>query len=148
MNLIFAYGSNMHHGQLLERCPSAQIVTTGRARNWALSFVGHNARTGGGVATIQRCIGETVHGLLFEVSDEDMAILDGFEGVPHVYEKHYIHVDGHGVNYFATAYVHRAAQLNRPNFRYFARVLAGAIMNDLPIKPIIYAAEKAQGGNE
>lgn len=143
MNLIFAYGSNMHHGQLFRRCPSAQIVATGRLRGWMLSFVGHSARTGGGVATIQRRTGETVHGMLFEISDADMVVLDRFEGVPFVYEKRRVHVDAGGIKYVATAYVHRGAQANGPSYRYFARILAGAIMNDLPTDPVIDAAEAA-----
>lgn len=139
MNLVFAYGSNMHHGQLYKRCPAARVVCTGTLSGWSLAFVGR------GVATILRRQGNVVPGLLVELNDRDFAVLNRFEGVPHVYEQRrvHVHVQDAGIKFVATAYVHRAAAYSPPTYDYFARILAGAIMNDLPTEHIIDAANEA-----
>ena len=70
----FAYGSNLSSDRLLGRCPAA-----GRPR--AAVLTGHvwliNER---GVATIEPSDGHDVHGVVWDVTDDDLTALDGFEG--------------------------------------------------------------------
>jgi gamma-glutamylcyclotransferase len=87
MNLVFAFGSNMHTRQMFTRCPSAKLLGPGLLRNYRLGFGGGSRRWNGAVATIVQAPGKRCFGLLFEITDTDLARLDVFEGTPYVYER-------------------------------------------------------------
>jgi gamma-glutamylcyclotransferase (GGCT)/AIG2-like uncharacterized protein YtfP len=73
--MYFAYGSNMSISQMARRCPSA-------ACHGNASLPGHdfliNCR---GFGTIVPDPQSTVHGLLWTLSDPDIASLDEYEGI-------------------------------------------------------------------
>jgi len=79
-NLLFSYGSNMLTEQLLQRCPGAQIISTGRLSGFVLAFGGYSASRGGAVATIVRSRRGDVPGVLSELSRDDILTMDAFEG--------------------------------------------------------------------
>ena len=78
-NLYFAYGANMHPGQMEWRCPKALASTSFVLRDWALKFYSH--------ATIEPRRGAEVAGVLWEITPECELSLDAFEGYPSYYTK-------------------------------------------------------------
>jgi hypothetical protein len=81
--LYFAYGSNMSTRAVAEWCRAykmrAPLLVASRAAvldNYRLCFPIYNEYWGGGIADIVYDPGKYVAGVIFEVSDADMAILD------------------------------------------------------------------------
>jgi len=105
-NLYFGYGSNMWHHQVQRRCPNARFVGIARLRHWRWQI---NSR---GYANIVEAPQEQHHpntakwlgplmgddtdlrhdnlrtyGMVWELSDADMKVMDGYEDVPASYTK-------------------------------------------------------------
>lgn len=78
--LHFAYGSNMDWGQMRERCPSARFVGIAQLRDHRLAFTRKSTRRGCGVADALRDPAGKVWGVVYEISDLDVARLDSREG--------------------------------------------------------------------
>ena len=80
---VFAYGSNMDLAQMRERCPNSQDVLqpfVARAEGWRLCFPRQSDRRQGGVGSIIARPDETVWGVVFGLTPEDLARLDRSEG--------------------------------------------------------------------
>ncbi len=78
--LYFAYGSNLDPDQMREHCPAHQIVGMAALRDHRMSFPLFSQRWGGGVSSIEPHHGETLWGMLYELSDDDLRSLDEYEG--------------------------------------------------------------------
>ncbi len=87
MNRVFAFGSNMNLRQMFTRCPNATLRGPAVLRDFRIGFGGYSRRWNGAVATIVQDAGSRCYGLLFELTNADLAALDGFEGVPVSYER-------------------------------------------------------------
>lgn len=76
-----AYGSNMSAGQMAHRCPGAKLIGTGKLLGARLSFYVH--------ATVERsrAKGACVPVAIWEITPEDEARLDRYEGFPNYYVK-------------------------------------------------------------
>lgn len=85
--LYFAYGSNLDDDQMCVRCKGARPVLRAVLPNYALTFGGFSHRWGGAVASVVRAKGARVEGLLYELGDVDLRVLDRFEGHPFAYER-------------------------------------------------------------
>ena len=72
----FAYGSNLCVRQMAQRCPGAVNPRPAMLadHDWLI-----NER---GVATVEPFDGSQVHGVVWQVTDHDLATLDSAEGVP------------------------------------------------------------------
>lgn len=75
----FAYGSNMNWPQMQRRCPSARFVCVGRLTDYHLAITRHSRLRGCGTANVFPATGKEVWGIVYDISDEDLVILDGFE---------------------------------------------------------------------
>jgi len=89
--LYFAYGSNLDPAQMRERCPESTVVGLASLADYRISFPRYSNRWGGGTASIQLAHGETAWGVLYELTDEDLAKLDGFEGFVGEDDQHNAH---------------------------------------------------------
>ena len=81
-NLYFAYGSNMSVEQMKKRCPDSILIGKGFITNHKICFP-QIAITRGllGVAGIREGVEtDEVHGLIYELTDEDLELLHTFEG--------------------------------------------------------------------
>lgn len=87
MALYFAYGSNMLSMQMEQRCPGAKAVATGLLRGWRFII---NSR---GVASIVAEEAGSVRGVVWELTDEHLRALDGYEGVPDWYRRRMVDVE-------------------------------------------------------
>ena len=83
----FAYGSNLNHRQLLERCPDNQLMFTATLQNYKLIFAGWSRQWRGGQASIKPFRGDKVLGAIYEISERDLRRLDKYEGYPDTYDR-------------------------------------------------------------
>jgi gamma-glutamylcyclotransferase len=77
---IFAYGSNMNWDQMRKRCPSSRFVGIAALLDYKLAFTRKSIKRGCGVADVVSEVGTKVWGVLYEISDFDVAKLDTIEG--------------------------------------------------------------------
>ena len=80
--LYAAYGSNLSKRQMRVRCPNSNPVGIGKIQDYTLKFDFH--------ADIVPCVGRYVMVGLWDVADEDWAMLDKYEGVKGGYYKRVI----------------------------------------------------------
>ena len=84
--LYFAFGSNLHLGQMAKRCPESRFIGTAMLHNHRFQI---NQR---GFANILYSRNDSVEGLLYLLSRTDEERLDRSEGVPTAYQKHHLTV--------------------------------------------------------
>lgn len=85
--LYFAYGANISGEAMSWRCPQAEPLGAFELRDWQLKFYSH--------ATIEPKKGDSVHGVLWMLTDECERALDAFEGFPTYYTKRSWYQNGH-----------------------------------------------------
>ncbi len=71
----FAYGVNMSQPHMADLCPAARRVGVGEARGWEFYTMSS------GFGSIRPDLTKSVHGLLWEVSAQDISELDWYEDI-------------------------------------------------------------------
>lgn len=105
-HLYFAYGSNLDPSQMRRRCPGSVLDCRATLAGYALAFGGYSATWDGPVATLVRAAKSKVEGLLYRITEEDLATLDRFEGHPLAYVRQELELrDEHGAARRALVYV-------------------------------------------
>lgn len=69
----------MNWPQMQKRCPSSRFVSVARLPDYQFSITRHSRLRGCGTANVFPMIGKEVWGIVYDVIDGDLAILDGFE---------------------------------------------------------------------
>ena len=82
--LYFAYGSNLHHSQMKQRCKDSLFIKKIKLKNFRLTF-----RSKYRAADIESKKNSYVLGALFEISKSDEVKLDIYEDYPILYRKYY-----------------------------------------------------------
>ena len=143
--LYFAYGSNLDPVQIAERCPGHRVVGLAVLPDHRLVFPRFSADWGGGVASVALAHGERVWGVLYELTDSDLASLDGYEGWRAAGDQHN-HYDRETVmvelvrpddtsvprRLRVVTYVARISNPTAPSRRYLETILRGARHHRLP----------------
>ncbi|HEV2783102.1 MAG TPA: gamma-glutamylcyclotransferase [Actinophytocola sp.] len=80
MPLYAAYGSNMDPAQMMERAPHSPMAGTGWLVGWRLTFGGEDLGWEGALATLVEDPDAQVFVVLYDVTREDEARLDRWEG--------------------------------------------------------------------
>ncbi|MFZ0832609.1 MAG: poly-gamma-glutamate hydrolase family protein [Mycobacterium sp.] len=126
MHAYFAYGSNLCVAQMARRCPDATNPrpATLADHDWLI-----NER---GVATVEPFAGTQVHGVVWELSDRDLATLDSAEGVPVRYRRDRLTVHTGGGRAEAWVYIDHRVQTGAPRPGYLERIIDGAVHHGLP----------------
>jgi len=75
----FAYGSNMNWPQMQRRCPSSRFVCVGRLTGHHFGITRHSRLRDCGTANVFPAAGKEVWGIVYDISAEDLLILDSFE---------------------------------------------------------------------
>jgi phage replication-related protein YjqB (UPF0714/DUF867 family) len=122
----FAYGSNLCASQMARRCPDAadpRPAVLGD-HDWLI-----NER---GVATVEPLAGGQVHGVLWQVSDRDLATLDSAEGVPVRYRRDRLTVRTQNGPSPAWVYIDHRVTPGPPRPGYLQRIIDGAVHHGLP----------------
>jgi gamma-glutamylcyclotransferase (GGCT)/AIG2-like uncharacterized protein YtfP len=78
----FGYGSNLNIQFLRKYVPSAEFFMRGYLPNYEVQFRFWSKRRNGGISTIIESPGKLVHGVIYEVNEEEMGELDILESVP------------------------------------------------------------------
>ncbi|MBI1750064.1 MAG: gamma-glutamylcyclotransferase [Acidobacteria bacterium] len=141
----FAYGSNMSRATMQQRAGHLLDAQPGRLDNYTLVF-NKKVRGGSAEANIQPARGETVHGVLYRITESALRILDRSTGVPDHYRRIQISVSDTAGNP-VSAQVYIASKVGkglRPAAHYLQTLLQGAGENGLPADYI--AGIKAAAG--
>jgi phage replication-related protein YjqB (UPF0714/DUF867 family) len=122
----FAYGSNLCSRQMARRCPDAADPHPAvlSDHDWLI-----NQR---GVATVESFIGNQVHGVLWQLSDHDLAALDSAEGVPVRYRRDLLTVSTDDGPSDAWVYIDHRVTPGPPRPGYLERIIGGALQHGLP----------------
>ncbi|MGV0852137.1 poly-gamma-glutamate hydrolase family protein [Mycolicibacterium phlei] len=122
----FAYGSNLCVRQMAQRCPDATDPrpATLAGHDWLI-----NQR---GVATVEPFDGSLVHGVVWQVSDHDLATLDSAEGVPVRYRRDRMIVQTADGPAPAWVYIDHRVDPGPPRPGYLERIIDGALHHGLP----------------
>ena len=126
--LYFAYGSNMHPGQMQEHCPGCVFVAAARLPDHRLGFTRPWAAwDGGGVADIQPSPGDVVEGVVWEITEAHREALDSYEEYPTAYVRKDVVVETFGGKTL-TVFAYCALPIGsfRPGRRYLQSLIEGA----------------------
>jgi len=125
-HLYFAYGSNLCVTQMALRCPDAADPRPAvlSDHDWLI-----NER---GVATVEPLAGNQVHGVLWRVSDDDLATLDSAEGVPVRYRRDQLTVHTDDGPSPAWVYIDHRVTPGPPRPGYLPRIIDAALHHGLP----------------
>jgi len=69
----------MNWPQMQRRCPSAQFVCVARLPNYQFGITRHSRLRDCGTANVFPSAGAAVWGIVYDVSDADLIVMDGFE---------------------------------------------------------------------
>ena len=137
--LYFAYGSNLSSEQMLRRCPDSTPLDTAYLAGYELCFPFSSATWGGkGVAGIQTHQDRNVYGVVYQMSEQSLMILDQYEGHPFKYCRKRLTVVT-SKNDCREVWVYipmtdRSQDFFQPSRRYIAAIIRGAVEHDLPSK--------------
>ena len=124
--LYFAYGSNLNHYQMQERCRDSKYIKNIFLEDYKLSFCAVSRSYG--VANVVKKTGSKVPGGLWEISHNDEKILDDYEGYPSLYTKKYFKQNGEKVLFYI---IERKFEYKRPLRRYVDTINEGYMNCDL-----------------
>lgn len=122
----FAYGSNLNHSQMHNRCPSSTFLKRVKLNNYQLVFDGFSGKWKGAVANIVKCHGEYVWGGLFKINKDNKAALNCYEGYPQNYDCEEVSVvdDSNNV-YIAITYCRFPREVGYPSAEYLDVIIRG-----------------------
>lgn len=131
--LYFAYGSNMKHRQMKQRCPSSRFIKRVYREGYRFVYDGYSSTWKGPVANIVKSQNSIVWGGLFEINEDNLAALDCYEGYPKSYDREIAKVkDDKGTIYDAINYLRKGEKVGAPHTAYQKRVIQGAKDCELP----------------
>ncbi len=133
MPLYAAYGSNLDPRRMGERCPHSPLQGTGWLVGWRLTFGGEEHGWDGALATIVQDPLEQVFVALYDVTAEDVTVLDGWESADTgLYRKTRVRVDTLVGEQVAWAYVLDAYEGGLPSASYLGVLADAAEAADAP----------------
>lgn len=154
----FAYGSNLDADDLRGYCERhgyppdllARRVGVGVLPDHELAFGRYSRARMGGVLDLWPCDGQQVHGVLFEVDERAIAMLDAKEGHPHSYARATVKVRVEGREVDAMTYLSRpeTPRLIRPREAYVAIVRRGYQAHGLPLEALDRALVRAEASHD
>lgn len=138
MPKYFAYGSNMSHDQIRERCPSHKFLCAAELRDYELAFTRFSKNRQCGVADVVKAEGHSVWGAVFEMSEADLLELDRHEGA-HFKSPAYVRVpvqvfpsEGPPLDAFTYEVFKKSTAGHAPSAEYLGLILEGARKSELP----------------
>lgn len=121
--LYIAYGSNLNKAQMFYRCPTAKPIAVTLLKDHQLVFQG---RPFGAHANVIPAKGHEVPVAIWEITAEDEASLDIYEGVRGgYYTKEYMEVDVNGKKKEALIYIMTPNPYGTPTDGYLHTIVQG-----------------------
>ena len=120
--LYFAYGSNLNHHQMNNRCSGARYINKYTLNGYKLCFSHKTNHSVYGHANIVKNKKSEVDGALWNITKKDEKELDGYEGVDYnYYQKEYFTLKGKKV----LVYIQKKYYLQKPNSTYLHTIIQG-----------------------
>ncbi len=120
--LYFAYGSNLNHHQMNNRCSGSQYIKKYTLKGYKLCFSHKTNLSIYGHANIIKSKKSKVPGAIWKISKKDEKELDMYEGVDYnYYSKKYLIINGKKV----LVYVQKIYYLKKPNSTYLHTIIEG-----------------------
>ena len=120
--LYFAYGSNLNHRQMKERCSGAKYIKKHTLNGYKLCFSHKTNHSIYGHANIVKNKKSKVYGALWNITKKDEKELDWYEGVDYnYYQKEYFNLKGKKV----LVYVQKIYFIKKPNSTYLHTIIDG-----------------------
>jgi gamma-glutamylcyclotransferase (GGCT)/AIG2-like uncharacterized protein YtfP len=133
VTLYAAYGPNMDPRLMSERCPHSPLEGTGWLLGWRLTFGGEEFGWDGALATIVEDHFEQVFVAMFDVTDEDVALLDEWQSVgTGLYRKTRVRIATMNGEELAWTYVLDAYEGGLPSASYLGILADAAEAADAP----------------
>ncbi len=133
MTLYVAYGTNLNPHTMSARCPHSPMQGTGWLRGWRMTFGGEEIGWDGPLATVVEDPLEQVFVAVYDVTDDDMAVLDDWEGATTgLYLKTRVRVSTMRGEQLAWTYVLDAYEGGLPSASYLGVLAAAAEAADAP----------------
>ena len=127
--LYFAYGMNTNQDEMTYRCPDAQSLGHARLIDHAFRFAYH--------ADVVPCLSSYVDGVLWSITDQDLASLDQLEGYPIYYGRQQVRVSQGSRIFLAICYSMQPGQPDAaPSDRYMNMVLEGYAQHHVPTEQL------------
>ena len=133
----FVFGSNLNKEDLKKWCddrgeksPNLLNPQIKRLDNYKIGFTRKSEKRGGGVADIIECEGDHCYGIVFDVTEDDLNIIDKKEGVKPdhkgAYERFYF------TDNLVTYIANKQGDFFQPSDRYLNIIIEGAKNYSLP----------------
>ncbi|MDR1643082.1 MAG: gamma-glutamylcyclotransferase [Clostridiales bacterium] len=141
--LYFAYGSNINKTQMEERCPGSKLVGNGAISGYRLLFRGPY---GSAVATVEPFESGTVPVRIWELTPNDVELLDRHEGYPYKYRREEVVAKMRNKTVDGVMYImnNTGRPLNRPSDEYYGKILDGYREAGFSRAELQYASEYSQ----
>ena len=130
--MYFAYGSNMDFEQMRQRCPGCEVIGKARLSHYVMSFTRWSRSWKSGTADILPEKNKTVHGVLYDLSFDDLKKMDKVADYPNSYVRQDISVLCGEEALPALTYVARRQGVFSPSRAYLERMIQGAEKHQLP----------------
>jgi gamma-glutamylcyclotransferase (GGCT)/AIG2-like uncharacterized protein YtfP len=133
VTLYAAYGTNLDPARMGERCPHSPLSTTGWLTGWRLTFGGEEHGWDGALSTIVQDPIEQVFVAVYDVTDDDVAVLDRWESVANdIYLKAKVRISTMRGEVVAWTYVLDAYEGGLPSASYLGMLADAAEAADAP----------------
>jgi hypothetical protein len=133
VTLYAAYGTNLDPARMSERCPHSPLRGTGWLQGWRLTFGGEDHGWDGALGTIVQDPFEQVFVALYDVSPQDMPVLDQWESADSgLYRKTKVRVATMTGSIVAWTYVLDAYEGGLPSASYLGVLADAAEAADAP----------------
>ena len=136
--LYFAYGSNLNHHQMKNRCSGAKYIKKHTLEGYKLCFSHKTIHSIYGHANIIKNKKYKVNGALWLINKKDEKELDWYEGVDYnYYQKKYFTLKGKKV----LVYVQKIYYFKKPNSTYLHTIIEGykdCFLDIKKLKKIVY----------
>ncbi len=120
--IYFAYGSNLNHFQMDQRCSGARYLKKYNLNGYKLCFSHKTKHTIYGHANIVKNKKSKVNGALWYITKKDENALDFYEGVDYnYYQKEYFTIKGKKVLF----YIQNIYYLKKPSSTYLHTIIKG-----------------------
>ena len=120
--LYFAYGSNLNHHQMKNRCSGSRYVKKHTLNGYKLCFSHKTNHSIYGHANVVKNNKSKVNGALWYITKKDEKELDWYEGVDYnYYQKDYFTLKGKRVLF----YIQNIYYLKKPNSTYLHTIIDG-----------------------
>ena len=128
--LYFAYGSNLNHQQMENRCDGAKYLKPYTLKDYKLCFSHKTQTSVYGHANIIKSKNSKVPGAIWKITKADEKELDGYEGVDYnYYSKHYLSINGNKT----LVYIQNIYYLQKPSSSYLHTIIEGYKNCDLDL---------------